>query len=258
MGVPLVPGLDRRVRIFPDLGAASGALARHLRESARASARERGRFSLVLSGGRTPVDLFHRLGRSGPRSWPWRDVEVFFADERCVPARSADSNFGSAWNAFLSRVPIPRRRVHRMRGELAPPSEAARRYGRLLGAMPRPGTGEPRFDAVLLGIGPDGHTASLFPDSPAVREPRAAVVPVVRSPVPPFVPRLTLTPAALSSAREVCFLVAGNDKAGALDRTFRASSRGDPRSPASCIRPDGPTTWFLDRAAAGRLAPGAA
>ncbi len=206
-----------------------------------------------LSGGRTPVDLFHRLARAEPRTWPWKDVEVFFADERCVAPLSADSNFGSAWVEFLSKVPIPRRRIHRLRGELAPPSEAARRYGRLLGTIPRAGTGEPRFDSVLLGIGADGHTASLFPGSPAVRERRATVVPVSGSPLPPFVPRLTLTPSALSSAREVCFLIAGGDKADALKRIFQAGPGGDPLCPASCIVPDGPTAWYLDRAAATRL-----
>ncbi len=242
------------VRVFPDLARASAALARHVADAARASVRARGRFRWVISGGKTPAGLFGRLAGGAGRRMPWSATDVFFADERCVPPRSPDSNFGAAWTAFLSRVPIPRASVHRLRGELRPPAEAAARYSRLLSAR---ADGDPRFDLVLLGIGPDGHTASLFPGSPAVREVRRPVVALGRSGLPPFVPRLTMTPSTLSSAREVCFLVAGADKADAISGIFRAGPEGDPRFPASRVRPATLPTWYLDRAAADGLPPGA-
>ncbi len=244
----------RRVEVHPDLEGATAALAAHLAARARASVRERGRFSIVLSGGRTPLGLFRRLARHRGGGWPWRATEVFFADERCVPPHGPESNFGAAWAELLAHVPVPRHQVHRLRGELRPPSLAATRYARRIGPLgPRRGPSAPRFDLVLLGIGPDGHTASVFPRSPAVREVRRSVVAVARPGLPPFVPRLTLTPPALSSAREVCFLVAGSDKVGAVAGIFRAGTRGDPRYPASCVRPPGLSVWYLDRAAAAGL-----
>jgi 6-phosphogluconolactonase len=246
--------VNRRAIVFRDLSTASAALSRHLLTSARESIRRGGRFSVVISGGKTPAGLYERWGTSDRRRFPWARTEVFFADERCVPPTAPESNFGGAWRAFLSRVPIPRHHIHRLRGELKPAALAAKRYSRLLGQLgeaipPR----SPRFDAVLLGIGPDGHTASLFPGSSAVREVRRSVVEVPRPGLAPFVPRLTMTPAALSSAREVCFLVAGADKADAVAAIFRAKSSGDLRFPASLVRNPGEALWFLDRAAAEGL-----
>lgn len=250
----MVLRVERRTHVFPDLTAASNALARQLMARATEAVRVRGRFSMVISGGRTPVGLYERLGGAGGRRFPWKATELFFADERCVPPDHPDSNFGAAWRTFLSGVPIPRAQIHRMRGELGPASLAARRYARWVGQLPGRGRSTtPRFDVVLLGIGPDGHTASLFPGSPAIRELRRAVVAVARSGLPPFVGRLTLTPPALSSAREVDFLVAGDDKAAAIAGIFRSGATGDPRFPASLVRPPGPTHWFLDRKAAQGL-----
>ena len=247
--------MSEGVRVFPVLDRASAELARHVVRRARESTAERGRFRWAISGGKTPVGLFGRLAGAEGRGLPWETTEVFFADERCVPPTDPDSNFRSAWESFHSRVPIPRRHVHRIRGELRPPSLAAARYARGL-AGPE-GTAPP-LDLVLLGIGPDGHTASLFPGSPALREARRPVVSVRRSGQPPFVARITLTPPALSAAREVCFLVAGADKADALAGIFRAGPRGDPRFPASLVRPAAPPRWFLDRAAArGAASPAA-
>ncbi|MGI0071977.1 MAG: 6-phosphogluconolactonase [Thermoplasmata archaeon] len=250
----MVPRLDRRIERFPDLARASAALARRLCGEARKAVRSRGRFRWVISGGKTPLGLYRTLGGVYRDRFPWAETELFFADERCVPPTDPDSNFGAAWATFLSRVPIPRARLHRMRGELRPPPEAAARYARSLGPAVRladPGT--PRFDVVLLGIGPDGHTASLFPGQPAVRERRRSVVAVRRGGLPPYVPRLTMTPLALSSAREAWFLVAGSDKAEAIAGIFRPGRERDPKFPAGVVRPAGPSRWFLDRAAASGL-----
>ena len=217
---------------------------------------ERGHFAWVLSGGRTPVELYRLLGTRYRRTFPWAFTEVFFADERCVGPRHPDSNFGSVWATLLSRVPIARPRIHRLRGELHPPSEAARQYARLLGPIPPASSrAPPRFDLVLLGIGADGHTASLFPGDPAVDDRRHTVRAVRRAGQPPFVPRLTLTLPALSSGREVWFLVAGSDKAEVVRGVLRSGPKGTDRYPASRVRPPGPTRWFLDREAAAGLSP---
>jgi 6-phosphogluconolactonase len=243
-----------RALVFPDLGSASKAVADELVRLAAEAVAGRGRFRWVISGGQTPLPLFDLLSGARGQRMPWKNTEVFFADERCVPPRDPDSNFGAAWSAFLSKVPISRRRVHRMRGELRPPSRAATDYARLLGPPPSPMLpSQARFDAVLLGIGPDGHTASLFPDDPALRERRRAVIAVPRPGQPPFVPRLTMTLQTLSSSNQVLFLVSGRDKAAALKAIFRTSPGGSPKWPASLVHSMGSVRWFLDRSAASAL-----
>jgi 6-phosphogluconolactonase len=253
----LVLRIAPRVEVFPDLAAASGALADELVRRAAESVAERGRFRWVISGGRTPLRLFELLAGSRRRDMPWGETEVFFADERCVPPHDPDSNFGAAWTTFLSKVPIPRSRIHRMRGEVRPPARAASAYARRLGLRSiSEGPATAHFDVVLLGIGPDGHTASLFPDAPALRERQRPVVAVRRAGQPPFVPRLTLTLGALGSSREVLFLVSGRDKGAALRAIFRARGSGSYRWPASLVRSTGGIRWFLDRDAGSALPDG--
>lgn len=254
----MVLRVARRAEVFPDLAAASAAVANEICRRAEGAVAARGRFDWVISGGRTPGLLYAMLAREFASEFPWPRTELFFADERCVPTRSPESNFGTAWDAFLSRVPIPRRQVHRIRGETRPIGQAAVRYARRLGPLHRATVESgPLFDLVLLGIGADGHTASLFPGQAGVRETRRTVVAVPRAGLAPFVPRITLTPPALSSAREVCFLVSGADKASAVARIFRSGPDGDVRLPASRVHPPGPTLWFLDRPAASGVPAGA-
>jgi 6-phosphogluconolactonase len=254
MGPPVERGLGPELRVFPDLPAATSAAARHVRELAVAAVRARGRFSWVVAGGHTPEGLYARLATSYRARFPWAETEVYFGDERCVSPRSAESNYAMVRRSLLVRVPIPRGRVHRMAGEVRPPSTAAARYARRLGPVPSGTDPESAwFDVVLLGIGPDGHTASLFPGAPSLRERRRPVVAVPRSGQPPWVPRLTMTLPALAASREVLFLVAGPDKARALGQIFRAGPRGTRRWPASCVRSRGPVRWYVDRSAAGEL-----
>jgi 6-phosphogluconolactonase len=248
--------VGREVRVYPGLASASSALARHVAGQAREAVRARGAFSLVLAGGETPRNLYRLLARRYRRSFPWYATDVYFGDERCVSLRDPQSNYAMAREALLSRVPIPPHRVHRIRGELRPPSVAAAIYARLLGpAAVRTGRRPPRFDLVLLGIGRDAHTASLFPGSPVLAERRRPVASVRRAGQPPYVPRITLTLPALASSREVCFLVAGAEKAAAVAAVLRSGPRGTPRLPASRVRSTGPTVWFLDRGAASALPP---
>lgn len=250
----MVLRIERRLHVFPDLESASRALAERLVERAHEAIADHRRFRWVISGGRTPLPLYRRLAEAYRRRIPWAATSVYFADERCVSPRAPESNFGSAWRTLLSRVSIPRSQVHRMQGELRPITEAARRYARRIGPLPQLERGEcPRFDVVLLGIGPDGHTASLFPRQAALKARRTAVAAVPRAAQPPDVPRLTMTLPALSSAESVWFLVAGDDKAAALSGIFDPSRRTSDSLPAARVRPPGPSDWFVDRAAARRI-----
>ncbi len=212
-----------------------------------------GRFSVALSGGATPRGLYARLAAEPFRSRvDWSRVRVFWGDERCVPPDHPDSNYRLAHELLLSRVAILPDNVHRMRGEAADPDLAAAEYAAELQTAFGLKRGErPRFDLILLGMGADGHTASLFPHSPALREVTrlalAAYVDAVRG------YRLTLTLPVLNTAAAVLFLVAGSDKAQRLRAVLR--DKPSPEAPASLVRPErGTLHWIVDRAAATGLA----
>jgi 6-phosphogluconolactonase len=207
-------------------------------------------FMVALSGGSTPRRLFELLaGEPYRERVPWRKVHVFWGDERTVPPDDPDSNFGVAHSLLLSRVDIPGENVHRIRGELDEPNDAAVAYEAELRDAFRIDEGEfPRFDFVLLGMGADGHTASLFPGTQAlVENRRLAVAPWVEK---LGTHRVTLTCPVFNNAACILFLVTGAEKA----ETLRAVLEGEPekpRYPAQLIRPrDGELRWLVDRAAA--------
>jgi 6-phosphogluconolactonase len=224
--------------------------------------------SLALAGGSTPRPLYERLAAEPYRSVvPWGRVEVFWGDERCVPADHPASNYRMAREALLDHVPVAAERVHRWRGELAP-RQAARLYAQELEAvLGRP----PRLDLVLLGLGADGHTASLFPAAFAAAVEDGGDGDVSDDPHPgrwtapataPAEPRqrVTLTLSTLAAARRVLFLVAGADKAAAVARTLTPPTPtprgGEAPTPARRVRPaDGDVLWLLDAAAATDLPP---
>ena len=250
------PPVEPTVRVDANLSAASSALAGHLTRRARESVQARGVFSWVLAGGRTPQVLYRHLARRYRESFPWSSTEIFFGDERCVGPHDPESNYGAAWESLLAHVPVSRSRLHRIYGELRPSSTAADRYARLLGSVRTLQRAPARFDVVLLGVGPDGHTASLFPHASALRERRRAVVAIRHPGQPPNLPRLTLTLPALASSREICFLVSGPEKSSALAGIFESLPKGSPQFPASLVRSRGPVLWFLDRTAAAGLPSG--
>jgi 6-phosphogluconolactonase len=213
------------------------------------AAAARGRFSLALSGGDTPRRTYEILGRPQFREQaPWDRTHVFWGDERCVPLTDPRSNARMAKEAWLDRVPIPREQVHPMECADSPEAAAAR-YEDLLKDFFGPGPAS--LDLVLLGLGEDGHTASLFPGTPAVRELARWVAPVYVA--EPGLHRLTLTAPFINQAGVVVFLAAGTAKAGVL----RAVLNGPPapeRLPAQLIRPaSGKILWLLDRKAAAGL-----
>lgn len=233
--------MRRLIRVFPDAAALAQGAAAAFADAAAASA---GPFRAALSGGATPRPLYELLAREPLRARvPWDRLDFWFGDERCVPTDSPDSNFRMASAALLGRIPLSSSQVHRVLTELSP-EEAARRYAADLG--------QTRLDWAFLGLGPDGHTASLFPGTPAVTESsRRAVsvwVPEKRS------HRVTLTLPVLNAAAAVAFVVSGADKADMVRRVLEGPA--DPALPASLVRPErGDLLWFLDRAAASRLTP---
>jgi 6-phosphogluconolactonase len=204
------------------------------------SMQEKGSFAVALAGGSTPKALYELLAAEYRDTVDWKKVHAFFGDERTVPPDHEGSNYRMAQHALLSRVPIGS--VHRMRGELEP-REAATLYEEELETF---FGGAPRFDLVLLGIGEDGHTASLFPGTPADRW-------TVENPVDKLDSvRLTLTVPVLNAAKKILFLVAGEGKARALKEILGGDA--DPHEyPAKLIRPKGRTVWMVDRAAAQLL-----
>lgn len=213
----------------------------------------RGRFLLVLSGGSTPKALYQLLATPAfAGRIDWARTEVFWGDERCVPPDDPSSNYRMAREALLDWVPINPQAIHRLRGE-DPPEQAAAAYEaelrRVFGAA-----ATPRFDVVLLGMGDNGHTASLFPHLTAVREAKRWVVAEFVGEVSMW--RLTLTPPALNAAARVLFVVVGADKADMLSRVLEGPRDVD-ALPAQVIAPaDGALTWMVDVPAGSKLGSG--
>jgi 5-dehydro-2-deoxygluconokinase len=242
----------RRVEVFADGDALARAEAERIVAQAGEAIAARGRFSIALSGGSTPRALYGLLATPAFASRiDWSRVHVFWGDERCVPPDHAESNFHMTREALLDRVPIPGAQVHRIAGE-DDPEAAARAYEQILrGFFDVPdGRPERTFDLVLLGMGEDGHTASLFPGTPAVDEDHRWVVPN-RSPTGMW--RITLTRLVLDAAGAITFLVAGAAKADRLHDVLDEPPRAPPL-PAQLIHPmHGALTWMVDAAAARRL-----
>ena len=232
-----------RIEILPD----PLALAHHVAEwMTRAALAADGSFRVSLSGGSTPKTLYGLLASDEfRRRFPWQRVSWYWGDERFVPYDHAESNFRMAREAMLDKAPVPPGNVHPVPTD-GSPDDAARRYELTLqqaygGATLDPH--RPLFDVTLLGLGPDGHTASLLPGEPVLSERKRWVAAVAHG--RPEV-RITLTYPALESSRRVAFLVAGQEKAA----IFSAIRKGDSRVPAARIRPVGELFWFVDRAAA--------
>jgi 6-phosphogluconolactonase len=247
--------LKPRLQIFPSLDALSTALAQAVVKVGRSSVEGRGRFSLVLNGGGTPEMLFAFLGKRPILDEAfWGATHVYWGDERSVPPDQEGSNFRQAQNAFLSRLDLDSRQVHRIRGELEP-SAAAQAYCRELASMAEPGRAWPRFDLVLLGMGADGHTASLFPGADYSDVNQAALAVTADYEGRPA-QRVTLTPPALNEARHIFFMAAGEKKSETLSRVLEGP-RDPLRLPAQWIAPDrGDITWWLDEAISSGLAGG--
>lgn len=240
----------RDVRIFKDQGEMSEAAAGFVAGAVESVVAERGRCSLALSGGLTPKGTYGLLAQRYGGKIPWPSLDLFWSDERCVPPWDRHSNFRMAREALLDHVPIPSDRIHRIQG-LRPPGIAASAYEETLREHFGPAS-QHTFDLVLLGLGGDGHTASLFPGSPALHEVSRWVVAAEAPPgtSPPW--RVTLTLVALNAARQALFLVSGEDKAQ-VARAVLSEDGASSGLPAARVRPGERLLWFLDRSAASML-----
>ena len=238
------------IRIFKNVEKLSRGAARLFVEQAALSIAERGRFLVALNGGSTPTRLFEMLATSFRERIDWSKVHIFWGDERCVPPDDPGSSYGQARDVLLSHVPIPETNIHRVKGELGP-AEASIDYALILKEFASSPLDWPRFDLVYLGMGEDGHTASLFPGSPLdVSEP---TLPVTAHYQDRPANRVSLTPVVFNSAQMVAFMAAGEKKAQTLAEVL--SGRYNPELyPAQRIDPkEGQLIWLVDEAAANRL-----
>jgi 6-phosphogluconolactonase len=227
----------------------SVGLSAHVAYLAAEAADARGRFLVAFSGGSLLDIIAPALGSHPLRdSVDWSMWHVFWADERWVPRSSPESNYGVAARLLFKRVSIPEEQIHAADDSLSP-SETAQAYESDLAKIFQPGAGKvPRFDLILLGIGEDGHTASLFPNHPVLNEVRRWVVPVRDAPKPPPI-RITMTLPLINNARHVVIVAAGQSKANILSKVFNTGVK-QPELPAQLVNPSaGELKWFIDRAA---------
>lgn len=266
------------MEVHRDAEAAALAAAARFVEIGRSAIKQSGHFCVALAGGTTPIRMYEMLagaaGFGAPRisadderrensrqsrhddTLDWGLVHVFFGDERCVPPDHADSNYAMVRRCLLDRVDVPDHRVHRVKGEVAPCELAADRYDSMLreffgvrDVRPPP---EPTFDLVLLGIGEDGHTASLFPGSQAVAELRRWAVHTQAPDGVATRDRITLTLPVINAARRVMFVATGANKSHVV-RALMAGT-GHPSWPVTMVRCAGSVEWHVDEAAAGSAA----
>jgi 6-phosphogluconolactonase len=233
----------------------ASAAAELIIASCSQASRDRGVARLALAGGKTPCLAYSLLGQPEYASRvDWSQLQVFWSDERCVPPDHADSNYRLAAEALLKWVPIPPENIHRMRGEL-PPAEAAQDYeNQMRSILPPSKGGFPCFDLMMVGMGADGHIASLFPGSPVLHERQRWVVATEHTqPPPPLLPRLTLTLPVINAATDVLVVVTGEKKAERMRQVLQEEP-GDNPLPAQLVEPQsGRLLWLLDRSAAERL-----
>ena len=248
-----MPYSQRDIHVYPTSQALLEAAAQHLLDHARQAIETRNSFTIALAGGSTPKGLYAMLAAPPFRSQlDWTKIRFFWGDERHVPPDHADSNYRMAHEALLSHLPISMAHVHRVPSELPDAQTVADQYEAVLRKQFEVSGPEiPRFDFILLGMGPDGHTASLFPGTQAVHETNRLVA-------APWVERLqtsriTFTPVLLNHARQVTFLICGHAKADTLHAVLEGPFQPD-ALPAQVIGPRaGTLTWFVDQEAAGAL-----
>lgn len=241
-----------KVRVFDTLTDIAQAVAESLRETAIGTKEDRKPLNIALCGGNTPEAIYRRLGEEPIASdIPWESVHLFWGDERCVPPDDPQSNFGMTSRALLGQISIPEGNIHRIRGESRPENEAARYEKEIREFLPAGADGYPRFDWIFLGMGTDGHTASLFPNAISLEEKERLCIPVTH----PLSggDRITLTLPVLNSASRITFVVAGEEKSEMISLVFERKNRSGSYPCTMVVPEDGSLEWYLDRAAAGLL-----
>jgi len=245
------------VKIFRDFETLSIAAAKHIAQASVNAIRRHGVFSIVMAGGSTPQRTYTLLAEERYASMiDWERVHIFMGDERCVPRDNTLSNFHMLKETLLTYVALPDSNIHPTPCDLSP-AKAAQAYEETLRAyfQQHPTTAPATFDLVLLGLGEDGHTASIFPASPAIQEQNRWVVPVKHTTPPkPIVDRITLTPHAINAAAQVLFLVSGEKKSKRVAQILEGNVSSIETLPAGLIQPTtGKLSWFLDNEAASLL-----
>lgn len=253
------PGKQLKINYYvePDPAALARRAAQYFLEMTREAVEARGRARIAISGGSTPKATFALLADPN-QPWrahmPWENIDLYWVDERCVPPDNADSNYRMTREALLDEVPLRADQIHRIEGELDPEVAASRYESELRNSFRLEGAESPRFDLIALGMGPDGHTASLFPHTEAINEMgRLAVANHVPQQKQSW--RITLTWPVINHASSVFFLIAGADKAAVLNEVL-TGPREPERLPSQLIWPaSGILTLILDQAAAALLPP---
>ena len=240
------------VHVYEDLESLSQAAAQQFQAVCTQTVSEGRMFNVALAGGNTPKRLYETLAAPPyDRTLPWSEVRFFFSDERSVPPDDEASNYRMAKLAMLEKLGICPERIHRMVAETEQREQSADSYSNLLGeCLPQSDDGIPQFDLILLGLGTDGHIASLFPHTDAVDEQQRWVVPVWVDTLNTW--RMTLTFPVINNAREIMILVAGEEKSDIVAKVIEATGPAE-TCPARRIQPKGRLRWYLDKAAASAL-----
>jgi 6-phosphogluconolactonase len=239
------------IKVFPTRDQFNHAATRYIVQTASEAVVAHGHFTIALSGGSTPKEAYGLLALAPYRDQiDWTKTEIFWGDERCVPPDDAESNYHLAYETMLSKLPIPADHIHRMpadqRDLVAASTAYEQEMRRVFGT-----DGVPNFDLIHLGLGPEAHTASLFPHQASLQETQRLVMPVTVPKPPPA--RLTFTPPLLNAAKHILFLVTGAEKADAVQAVLEGDYQPE-EHPAQIVRPtQGEVTWMLDMAAASRL-----
>jgi 6-phosphogluconolactonase len=237
------------VHAFDTLWDASRALAQKITKTARIAVEEHRRLTMALSGGKTPELLYSLLASEYAGKMEWNSIHLFWGDERYVPQDHPDSNFRMAHHAWISKVPILPENIHRIQTEMETPEKAAESYERTLVEFFRASEEMPdtTFDIMLLGIGTDGHTASLFPGSPALSEKKRWVV---SADTPPYVfpkKRITLTLPLINISREVIFIAFGEEKKNVIKMILEEPEKAVKIYPAAMVRARERLLWYVDK-----------
>ena len=245
--------MNKKIQRVADSKELIQVAAQELAQTAQETIAHNGRMSIALAGGSTPKGLYSFMATEEFRSQiAWDKVHFFWGDERHVPPDHQDSNYRMAWETLLSRIPVPAEHIHRIPSELTNADEAAEEYTQALQKHFQLKQDEiPRFDVILLGMGPDGHTASLFPGTAAVRETKQFVAAPRVEKFETY--RITLTPPVLNEAANIIFLVAGSDKAETLKFVLEGAYQPD-LYPAQIVNPtQGRLLWLVDQNAGSFL-----
>lgn len=244
------------IKVYSDLNAASRALAESLVDIARSAIAEKGYFTLALAGGNTPRHLYNLLANEYIEQISWAAVHIFWGDERYVPQDHPDSNFAMAFDTLISKIPAPTENIHPIPTEIEPPEKAAASYEQYLRKFFHSSVEDvttPTFDLILLGVGDDGHTASLFPNASVLKERERWVTLVDAPPTAKISHRITLTFSVINRANYAFFLVSGDKKKMVVRSILNNFEAASEFYPAAMVHPKIKNVWFVDSEATGTI-----